>query len=298
MLINNTPVEKYQIGDRQIHVKREDLCTQPPGPTFSKVRGLWRHLETLKAKGCKVVGYTETSISMAGWGVAWMAPMFDMKAVIFDPQYAPRKKLPRHLRLLDFHREQWAKHKATIEKIPAGRARVNYHFCRKRLAEKYANSTMLPLGLVLPEAVEETALEAQRTKGKWGSVVVNVGSGTVCAGLLRHFHSLDNSPRIYGILGRTGDMKRKSKQIVKKAAIREAGLFGKEPKLTLVDGDYQYTDFANGSAPFPCHDFYDLKAWVWLERLPEAEIILEEPILFWNIGSQRREKNGTKTRRN
>jgi hypothetical protein len=102
-------------------VKREDLCAEPPAPPFSKIRGLVERIRRLKADGYETVGYTETAVSMAGWGVAWACAQFDMRAVIFDPQY---KKTPE---LLTFHREQWAKFGATIVPIQAGMARRRTH---------------------------------------------------------------------------------------------------------------------------------------------------------------------------
>lgn len=304
MLKNNTPVELYQAGGADVLVKREDLCVTADGPTFSKVRGLLPHMEALKAEGIKVVGYTETSISMAGWGVAWMAKKLGMKAVIFDPKYAPRKKLPAHLRLLDHHRKQWEKFGATVHQIPAGRAKVNYHFCKKKLSEWYDDSYMLPLGLNVPEAVDATVTQAERTDVfvfgsmakniREGTVVVNVGSGTICSGLLKYFHGLDRMPQIIGVMGRSGSMERLRKKIVKKSGVEEHGLFGTKAKLDLVDPGYAYTDPAEGIAPFPCHDFYDLKAWIWLE---EHAPTLAQPILFWNIGSQRRLDDGDAKRR-
>ena len=39
-LVDNTPIEKH-CG---IWVKREDLCCPPPGPPFSKVRGVVEHI--------------------------------------------------------------------------------------------------------------------------------------------------------------------------------------------------------------------------------------------------------------
>lgn len=304
MLNHFTPVEIYQAGGIDIHVKREDLCVTEGGPTFSKVRGLLPHMEALKAEGIKTVGYTETSISMAGWGVAWIAEKLGMKAVIFDPRYAPRKKLPPHLRLLDYHRKQWDKFNVTIHQIPAGRAAVNYHFCKKKLANLYPDSYMLPLGLNVPEAVDAVVDQATRTDvyvwGKYavnlreGTTVVNVGSGTICSGLVKYFHGLDMMPHIIGVMGRSGSMKRCRAKIIKKSGVEEHGLFGTKAKLDLIDPGYEYTQPAEGVAPFPCHDFYDLKAWLWLE---EHASTLAKPILFWNIGSQRRDYNGDEKRR-
>ena len=94
-----TEVEKYQIGKYPVLVKREDLAVKKPAPPFSKVRGIIPALQKLKKQGYTTIGYTESSISMAGWGLVWACEQLGLKAVIFDPQY---KKTPS---LLKYHRK-------------------------------------------------------------------------------------------------------------------------------------------------------------------------------------------------
>ena len=60
--ILHTPVEEYDFAGCRFLVKREDLCTQPPGPPFSKIRGLMKRLQALKDQGIKYVGYVETNV--------------------------------------------------------------------------------------------------------------------------------------------------------------------------------------------------------------------------------------------
>ncbi len=83
MLLQDTPVEKYD----GYFVKREDLACLPPGPPFAKVRGLWKGLQKMKARGVREVGYYETSISMATWGVSYFCRELGMKAVVFYYKY-------------------------------------------------------------------------------------------------------------------------------------------------------------------------------------------------------------------
>ncbi len=90
MIKNNTPVESYKCQGLSVLVKREDLCVKKHGPPFSKVRGIYDHLYALKKKGVTTIGYTETSISMAGWGLAWIGRCLGMRVVIYNPQYKHR----------------------------------------------------------------------------------------------------------------------------------------------------------------------------------------------------------------
>src|SRR5690606_14344341 len=115
ILLRDTPIEEYD----GIYVKREDLCAPEGVPPFSKIRGLVKHLEKLKREGYIGVSYVETSVSMAGWGVAWACYHLGMKCRIFNPVY--KKSIP----LLEFHRQQWERWGAELVDIPAGMAKVN-----------------------------------------------------------------------------------------------------------------------------------------------------------------------------
>jgi len=275
----NTPVELHECNDVDIFVKREDMATAPPGPPFSKIRGLYVHLTKLYENGTRVVGYVETSISMAGWGVAWAAELLGMKAVLYDPQY---KVTPA---LLRFHRRQWKKFSPDIVPVPAGRARVNYYRGVKHLHATYgADAVMLDLGLPLDETIKETAMEWRRTMSKLtappGTTVVNVGSGTICAGILRGWQSGEGL--VIGVLGRSSNLTSKLNTIGRRAQRSINGMLG--VPLQLKDPGWEYTDRSKFGSPFPCHPYYDMKAWEWMYNHIEK---LTPPILFWNIGRMR-----------
>jgi len=263
-----------------VHVKREDLCTQSPGPPFSKCRGLAAKMKKLKNEGIKIVGYVESSISMAGWGVAWMAQELEMKAIIFNPQYV--NQTPSTLKT---HRDKWKEFEPDIIPIKAGRTSVNFHISKKILFEKYDEKTtiMLPIGLPFPETVEETAKEWQRTKKKIKSknVIICIGSGTICAGLLRGMKEEDC--KLIGILAYSRSLKSIEKSIWNKSGKKKDGLFKSEIDFKLIDPGWKYTEQSKIKCPFPCHSYYDLKTWQWMvENIKKLKGI----ILFWNIGSE------------
>lgn len=271
-----TPIEIYN----GIYVKRDDLCFAEPAPPFSKCRGLLVHLAKLKAQGYKYIGYTETSISMAGWGVAWACQELGLKAILFDPQY---KDTPE---TLAYHRIQWKKFKATILPIKAGMAAVNINICRQWLKRDYPNSIMLPLGLPFEETIEATAREVKITLKKYGtnifpSIVTCVGSGTIAAGILKGLTVDDTPRRLYGVMTRSGNKEMKKTKIHLKSGVQEDGLFQSKIELIMINPKWEYTQKSIYPCPFPCHPFYDLKAWEWLNK---NRMKLIEPILFWNIG--------------
>lgn len=280
MILNNTPVEKVYLDDRtKVLVKREDLCTRPPAPPFSKMRGVMVHLANLKRIGIETVGYVETSISMAGWGVTWACKELGLKAVIFDPQYKEGNELPLHT----LHRQKWRENGVNhIRPIKAGMARVNWNIARKIMAAEYPNSVLLPLGVPFEETVTETAKEAEQTirTYKPRSIVIAVGSGTIAAGVWKGVKESGMEIHVHGVACRNGDMKRKLKSIFDKSKIffpiRNGATF------TLHNPEWEYTQPSLFPQPFPCHPYYDLKAWEWLVYNTSK---LPQPLMFWNIGA-------------
>lgn len=272
----HTPIEQYFIGETPIWVKREDLCVDPKSgaPPFSKMRGVVEVLTKLNSNGVKVVGYTETSISMAGWGIAWAAAQIGIKVVIFNPIYKDPK--PE----LIYHREQWKKYGADIIDIKAGMAKVNWNISRKILKSKYGEgAVMFPLGIPFQDTILATRMEAGivARERSYSSVVVCVGSGTICAGLFKAF---GEETHIYGVMTRTGNIFKKKQQIAYKMGLTL--WLGDYPQFTLIDPRYEYTDSVDIDIPWPTNRFYDAKAALWMIKNIEK---LEKPILFWNIGS-------------
>lgn len=278
-LLQKTVTERHRIDSYEVLVKREDLCCPPPGPPFSKVRGAMKHFEKLKESGVRIVGYTETSISMAGWCVAWAAQVYGMKAVLFDPQY---KDTPE---VLTYHRQQWKQFNPVIVPIPAGMAKVNWYRSKRIIHEQYGpEAVLLPLGLPFPETVEETAREAQETleQVQPASVVINIGSGTIAAGVWKGAEAARAPVRIYAIMGRSGSVPGKLQEIRVKAGVPSDSTTGQAvSEFDLIDPGWKYTEKSSEPCPFPCHPYYDRKAWQWLVENIEN---VKQPVLFWNIG--------------
>jgi 1-aminocyclopropane-1-carboxylate deaminase/D-cysteine desulfhydrase-like pyridoxal-dependent ACC family enzyme len=270
-----TPIEIYD----GVYVKRDDMCFDPPAPPFAKCRGLMRRLSTLKEQGITTIGYTETAISMAGWGVAWACKELGMRSVIFDPQYKDT------LDILTFHRKQWKKFGVTTVPIKAGRAKVNYYISSKYLQENFKMAVMLPLGLPFDETVNATCEEVMETWQHLSvhikSVVCCVGSGTIAAGIWKGLTNVNAGCYLFGVMTRTGNINGKARNIEKKANLLSYGFFKSSVHLTLIDVGWKYIEESKVKCPFPCHSYYDLKAWEWLTL---NRVQLKEPILFWNIG--------------
>ena len=131
-----TPIEHIH---GKLFAKREDLAFPPPNPPFAKIRGLYPRLVELQQKGFTTVGYMETTISMAGWGVSFVAKKLGMRAVIYKPVYRDKK----HRHNQDFQVKMWEKNGAVIKSIQATRLQINWFQARTDLYANYENAMQI-----------------------------------------------------------------------------------------------------------------------------------------------------------
>jgi len=240
-------------------------------------------MSMLKQSGINTVGYLETAISMAGWGVSWVAKELGMEAVIFDPQYSdkhPAKKIH------DFHRSKWQELGSTVISIKPFMTKVNFYIVKDRLKE-FPNSKMLPLGLPLMETMDETAAQVQSTDiSEISTIIICVGSGTICAGVLKGLSDNIKSPAVIGVMSRTGNRNQKEQFIRLKSGTVKNGLL-KCVDFRLINPGWEYIDREQLKTPFPCNPYYDQKA---LRFLLDGYNRIKKPILFWNIGGPSNEE--------
>lgn len=277
MIVNNTPLETYELNGVPILVKREDLCSPLPGPSFSKIRGVVAHIKN-RPEG--TIGCLDTLHSKAGWAVAYVCQQLGKKSVDYWPRFkrdgaadAPRIQ------------QQYARQLgADLVDIPAGRSAILYHTARKNLAANYPDSYLMPNALKLPESITENAAEAVRTAPLLppsGTLIISISSGTVAAGVLKGFEEaglLQN----YNVILHMGYSRSQdaTRQYIEKAAGLSLG-----NRIKFIDEGYGYGDMARGvSVPFPCNPYYDAKAWKWLEHPLNLASVHPRPIVFWNIG--------------
>lgn len=277
MIVNNTPVETYELNGVPILVKREDLCAPLPGPSFSKIRGVVAHL---KNRPETTIGCLDTYHSKAGWAVAYVCNLLGKNSVDYWPRFkrdgaadAPRVQ-QQHARQLG----------ADLVDIPAGRSAILYHTAKKHLRENYPDSYLMPNALKLPESITENAAEAVRTAPHLpgsGTLVISISSGTVAAGVLKGFEEA-GMLRNYNVILHMGYSR--SQDATREYIENAAGLTLGD-RIKFIDEGYGYADAAkNVRVTFPCNDWYDAKAWAYLEK-PGVLDAIEGPVVFWNIGS-------------
>lgn len=284
MLRHNTPVENH-LSSLGLLVKREDLSCPPPGPPFSKTRGVYAHIEK---RSEKIIGVLDTYHSQGGQAVAAACHLLGKQCVNYYPEY---KYEPGYREPQEFSLALGAK----LVGLPAGRSAVLYHGAKKHLRENHAEGThyMMPNALKLPEMVEETAkevmvtLEGAVTDLISRPVLISVSSATIAAGVIRGFAqfyesqgaSVKTLPQFLLHMGYS-----RSRDAIQKYISVQHGVKGlRGDAISLIDEGYNYKDKSKNiiDLPFPANHYYDMKAINWWneqgrERHGEA--------LLWLIG--------------
>lgn len=281
-LADITPIELYDIEKGKVSVKREDLCCPYPGPPFSKIRGVVKRMQKMKEEGITAIGYAETSISMACWGLSWSAKQVGgIQVYAFMPKYKGGQPS-----LLEYHRKMWESFGAITVPIESpNRGKINHYKGRKWLEKNDPSGVMIEMGIPFPETTEETAKQVRLTAlDDCKSLVVNVGSGVICAGILNGLSLKGLDIPVYGVTCRKYEtmpsIEKRISLIFKRSGVFYAGLFGYS-NFHFVNSNIDYTTPETFPAPFPCNPYYDRKAWKWLCENYDR---LEKPVLFWNIG--------------
>lgn len=282
MLREGTPIEDYR-EYYGLFVKREDLACPPPGPPFSKTRGVYAHV---RKQSANIIGVLDTYHSQAGHAVARACQVLGKQCVNYYPEFKhePGPRSPQ-LRAQELG--------AQLIGIPAGRSAILFHKAKKLTLE--LGGYMMPNALKLEESVEETDKEVPVPLMGYAPdwVIVPASSGTIASGVIRGFECKGYRPHYLIHLGYS-----RSAEEVRKYLFKSADLSNQIPaslinsnyfsdlhdRITIIDEGYQYKDQAKygaGQPPWPSNSYYDLKAFYWWmnnrERFPGE-------VLFWNIG--------------
>jgi len=260
MLRENTPVQHYP--EWGLWVKREDLACPPPGPPFSKTRGVYNHVASRTEE---IIAALDTYHSQAGHAVARACQVLGKQCMNFYPDFKhePGPRGPQ-LRARELG--------ATLHPLKAGMSAVLWHQARK--ATESLGGYMMPNALKLTESVDETARECNNVPKNFDMVIIPASSGTIASGVIR---GLGPSPVYVIHMGYSRAHGELLGYIRDKSGVSE-------DSITLVDEDYAYKAKAREgpSPPWPCNAYYDLKAFRWWARVKDD--YRHAKVLFWNIG--------------
>lgn len=257
MLREGTPLEDYT-KEYGLWVKREDKACPPPGPPFSKARGVYARIAKRPEK---LIGVLDTYHSQAGHAVARACQVLGKQCLNFYPEFK-HEPGPREAQL---------KAKALgaeLAGLPAGRSAILFHAARKETERR--GGYVMPNALKLEESVTETAKEVPLDR-QFETVLIPASSGTIAAGVIK---GLGAGPRYLIHLGYSRSHEEVLRYLREQAGVSDA-------EIELIDEGYAYKDIAKPgpTPPWPCNTYYDLKAFRWwMANRNNAST------LFWNIG--------------
>jgi hypothetical protein len=276
-LRDSTPVERVVFPGAPsfaVDVKREDLAVPPPGPPFSKVRGVFAHVAKRPEP---VIGVLDTVHSKAGWAVAYAVAALGLekRVVNFYPLFKSEGPSPA-LREPQLASAALGAH---LHPLPAGRSAILHHRARALLRTTYGDdgAYLMPNALKLEESVEETALEVGRTKtDDYDWIAVPISSGTIAAGVVRGLSRKHEAPRVILHAGYSRPEGAILEYVEKTARLVDSFL-----TIAVVDEGYAYADARPAPEwwPVPSSPFYDAKLVRWLD-----ERRIAGRGLVWNIG--------------
>lgn len=262
MLTTNTPVQDYT-SEYGLWVKREDMSCPPPGPPFSKTRGVYSHISKRRES---IIGVLDTYHSQAGHAVARACQVLGKKCINYYPEfkYEPGPREPQ-LRAKELGAE--------IVGIPAGRSAILFHRAKSLCSER--GGYIMPNALKIVESVDETAKEVPTTK--FDTVIIPASSGTIAAGVIKGFCRHHMFAEFIVHLGYSRPKQKVMEYLRQMSGISQA-------QITIVDENYAYKDMAKAglTPPWPCNAYYDLKAFRWY--LANKPLFTRKLVLFWNIG--------------
>jgi hypothetical protein len=300
MCVLNTPVEDH-VREFGLYVKREDLCC-PPGPHFSKTRGVFAHIQK-RPEG--VIGVLDTSHSQGGWAVAQACRLLSKHCVLYYPvrkedrveigfDWDPRGRGPwgDELREPQLEAEKLG---AALIPLKAGRSAILYHQAKKDLAKEtgygsFEAGYFMPNALKLSETVIETIAEFGRTKlPDVETIIVSASSATIAAGVYIGALQSGWKGRIIVHMGYSRPRQAVLKYISGYRDALNPGFMGlntfnkSKVHMVIIDEEYGYADEAKPgpTPPFPCNKYYDLKAFRWHVHVGRKEY---GKALLWNVG--------------
>lgn len=266
MLRFNTPIEDYT-HEFGLYVKREDLACPPPGPPFSKTRGVYARVQSRPEH---IIGVLDTYHSQAGHAVARACQVLGKHCINYYPLYKneDNKREPQGRALMLG---------AELVGLPAGRSCILYHQARKHC--EGLGGYMMPNALKLEESVIETAKEVPANFSGFDTIIIPASSGTIAAGVIRGVttRGAKRWPEFIVHLGYS-----RSHEEVLKYLLRYNSS-DPSPSIVIIDEGYAYKDVAREgpTPPWPCSRWYDLKAFRWYMRNRRR---IDGKVLLWNVG--------------
>ena len=261
----DTPIEKYDIDKKSVYVKRDDLMGDGIVlPAWGKLHALRKVLESIKPS--RPLIHLSVYGSWSGWALSELSKELNYEFIM---AYPDSKKYPKYM----------LEKSENVLALKPNMMNILYNRVGKISKEKDY--------MRLPYAFDHTVyIETQRERLKevkkelnFDHLVISSGSGVTCLGMLlehqpwpslldsqnkRSFHTVCVS----------------SEDSIKKKFNKHQ--IGSSDQIEIVKSEFEFDDMMEWyETPFPCNEFWDKKAWYWLEKNISK---FDGTILFWNLG--------------
>ena len=261
----DTPIETYSVGGKSVYVKRDDLMGD------GKILPPWGKLSALKnvlldVNPTKPLIHLSVYGSWSGWALSQISKELGYEFIMAYPK---SKKYPEYM----------------LEKVdktlPLKPNMMSILYNKVGAIAREKDYIRLPYAFDHSAYIDTQRKRFREVKEKldFDHLVVSSGSGVTCLGfLLEHepFQSLfeSNNKRTFHTVCVSSESSIKKK--FSKYQIHDSN------NIEIIKSEFAFDDKMEWyNTPFPCNEFWDKKAWYWLEQNISK---FEGDILFWNLG--------------
>ena len=270
-LNHSTPLQTYQIGSREVHVKRDDLHNGTLDlPPWAKIEGIRRLLESLD--NSKPLIHLTVRGSYTGWVLSYYGKSYghDIKIAYGNSKNYPVESLVKM--------EEYG---AELVPLKPNMMKVLYNRMKGLAEEKDWQLSPYAMDHPVYHQYWKEKLEGYN----FDNLVLLAGSGVTSVGMIRGFLNLEN----YMVGGEERWEKKRNVYSICTSSPRTVIRKYEEhkvyiaPNVRVEDTPYDfYDDMPHFETPYPCNPFWDKKAWWWLTQNIDR---IDGSILFWNIGA-------------
>lgn len=277
MLNFNTPLETYDVGGVSVDVKRDDLLNGDLDlPPWAKLEGVRRLLASdYFSKDCPLLHLTIRG-SYTGWALSYWGKELGFNIKIAYPDTKAFSRV-----MLDKITQYGG------ELIPLRHNMVAV------LSAQAKNMAARNGWQMSPDAFNHPAYIGYWTERSsdffshhsYDTIVIEGGSGVTSVGIIKGFLGVGY---LGGIMFEP-DYRGKKVIIVATSSVKtientissELGCVPSCVEIYKSEFDF-YDEMSHITAPFPCNNLWDKKAWEWVVRNP---VRLTGKTLFWNLGA-------------
>lgn len=267
-----TPIEKYQLNGKVVHVKRDDLIGDGiKYPRWAKIEGIRRIIESEYIDKSKPLTHLSVYGSWTGWVLSALCNEYGIE---FISSYPDSKKYPKKL----------------LEMVVKNGGKLNpMRPNMMKILENKLKSDAFDNGWqTLPYAfnhytyinyMQERMVSVLETQD-FDHLIISIGSGVTASGIIREFLKYDSWLDILKNKRQVHSITMSSISSTKRMLNHNGA--GDLNNIHLYKSEFKFDDMMDWyEVPFDCNEFWDKKMWYWLERNIEN---LKGRILFWNIG--------------